>query len=64
MKQFGKKLRILVFFLDREYQKDLYNIANDQAEFILSVAVFSYPSNVFSVWIYLAAIVDSMNSYL
>ena len=46
------------------YLVDLYNIANDEAEFILSVAVFSYPSNIFSVWIYLAAIVESSASYL
>jgi len=42
----------------------LHNVANDEAEFILSVAVFGYPANVFSVWIYLAAIVDRVDFYI
>lgn len=42
----------------------MHNVADDEAEFILSVAVFDYPANIFSVWIYLAAIIDQVDSYL
>ena len=41
----------------------IYMVDRNDVEFALTVYVASYPANIYSVWIYLAAIFDEAKEY-